>query len=675
MPESPRFADQVPVVECARPDCAANNSFDLRDIEFERMHAYWIRPVGIVRDGGRPLAPPSRVFDATRAVTPGPLLIPNGYVATLDNTRIHCAVLGKSPDPKCESVRANNDPKDDDSELADWKNAATRNLVYDWSLNYQGPGDFNVGVNIGTARGQAGEIYAITNYDDGPGSASGDQRPLTSVAHEVFHLFGPKHASSCGNAKNGEPWPPDERGRLQSLGLDRRDGSGGPTNYAGSGAAPPPFRVFQDTSTTEFYDFMSYCAQPNEGDPDSWVSARNWEAVFEFLRVKPHQSPKTSAHAASRPRAVTAAAAPRTLEVTAYAAASGVKITGVRPPGPGSRAPAGGSAFSLAGRNAAGAVVATAPLEATGDSEAPITLLRGRLPARSITKVEIVAGATVRAARARSPNAPRARVRRPRIGKGRVTIRWKATDRDRNALGVSIDYSGDGGRSWRTVYAGPNKGRVQLPSRLLYASRRGRLRVRANDGFNETSARSTIFRARGAKPAMRITSPGTGLRARNDASLVLTGEAFDDALRRLRGRRLSWYSGKRRIARGEIASVAGLTAGRRRIRLVARDRSGRKASASVVVRLDQAQPTFLRLAGPKRIGRRTRRITLRVSSSVPATLSVAGRRFPRRTQGATDPDPHQARAGRPPATGNAHYSRATRRANPDHQKEIEMNPL
>ena len=73
--------------------------------------------------------------------------------------------------------------------------------------------------------------------------------------------------------------------------------------------------------------------------------------------------------------------------------------------------------------------------------------------------------------------------------------------------------------------------------------------------------------------------------------------------------------------------MAGLTAGRRRIRLVARDRSGRKASASVVVRLDQAQPTFLRLAGPKRIGRRTRQITLRVSSSVPATLFVAGRRF------------------------------------------------
>ena len=247
VPES-RFADQVPVVECARPDCAANNSFHLRNVEFERMHAYWIRPVGIVRDGGRPLAPPSRVFDLTRAVTPGPLLIPNGYVATLDNTRIHCAVLGKSPDPKCESVPANGNPKNDGSELADWKNAATRNLVYDWSLNYRGPGDFNVGVNIGTARGKAGQIYAITNYDDGPGSASGDRRPLTSVAHEVFHLFGPNHASSCRDAKDGEPWPPDERGRLQSMGLDRRDGSGGATNYAGSGAAPPPFRVFQDTS-------------------------------------------------------------------------------------------------------------------------------------------------------------------------------------------------------------------------------------------------------------------------------------------------------------------------------------------------------------------------------------------------------------------------------------------
>ena len=372
---------------------------------------------------------------------------------------------------------------------------------------------------------------------------------------------------------------------------------------------------------------------------------------------------------------MTAAAAPRTLEVTAYAAASGVKITGVRPPGPDGRAPAGGSAFTLVARNAAGAVVATAPVEATADADAPITLLRGRLPARTVAKVEIVAGGIVRAARGRSANAPRVRVRRPRAGKGRVAIRWSATDRDRDALGVSIDYSGNAGRSWRTVYAGPNKGRVKLPSRLLFASRRGRLRVRANDGFNESSARSRIFRARGAKPAVRITSPGTGLRARNDASLVLTGEAFDDALRRLRGRRLSWYSGKRRIARGETASVAGLAAGRRRIRLVARDRSGRKASASVVVRLDQAQPTFLRLAGPE--ADQPAHAPDHAARLLLGARHVVRRRppLPRRTQGATDPDPRQARAGRPPAAGDAHRPRAARGANPDHQEEIKMNPL
>ena len=146
-----------------------------------------IRPVGIVRDGGRPLAPPSRVFDLTRAVTPG-LLIPNGYVATLDNTRIHCAVLGKSPDPKCEGCRRTTTRRTmtPSSPTGRTPRRGTRlRLVVE---RMRAPGDFNVGVNIGTARGQAGEIYAITNYDDGPGSAGGDQRPLTSVAHEVFHL-------------------------------------------------------------------------------------------------------------------------------------------------------------------------------------------------------------------------------------------------------------------------------------------------------------------------------------------------------------------------------------------------------------------------------------------------------------------------------------------------------
>ena len=49
---------------------------------------------------------------------------------------------------------------------------------------------------------------------------------------------------------------------------------------------------------------MSYCAQSNDGRSGLLGLARNWEVVFEFLRVKPHQSPKTSAHAAPQLRAV-----------------------------------------------------------------------------------------------------------------------------------------------------------------------------------------------------------------------------------------------------------------------------------------------------------------------------------------------------------------------------------
>ena len=359
----------------------------------------------------------------TRAVTPGPLCIPNGYVATLDNTRIHCAVLGKSPDPKCESVPANNDPKDDDSELADWKNAATRNLVYDWSLNYRGPGDFNVGVNIGTARPGRGDLR---DHELRRWAGVGERRPTAADLRRtrVLPSLRPQHASSCGKAKNGEPWPPDERGRLQSLGLDRRDGSGGPTNYAGSGAAPPPFRVFQDTSTDgvlRLHVLLRAAQRRRSG------LLGLGPQLGSRVRVPTGEAPPVPED--ERPRGL------RTARSDSRSGAANARGDGLRrsergqdhrraAPGTGPPRPRRGSAFSLVGRNAAGAVVATAP------PRRPATPMPQSPAARAATGPQHHQGRDrrrrnrsrrTRPQRERSP----ARVRRPRTGKGRVTIRWR----------------------------------------------------------------------------------------------------------------------------------------------------------------------------------------------------------------------------------------------------------
>src|SRR5262249_49378478 len=57
------------------------------------------------------------------------------------------------------------------------------------------------------------------------------RRPLSSIAHELFHMFGLEHASLAGGGgtggRVGTPWPPDNVGLLNGYALDRRPGSGG----------------------------------------------------------------------------------------------------------------------------------------------------------------------------------------------------------------------------------------------------------------------------------------------------------------------------------------------------------------------------------------------------------------------------------------------------------------
>jgi hypothetical protein len=124
-----------------------------------------------------------------------------------------------------------------------------------------------------------------------------------------------------------------------------------------------------------------------------------------------------------------------------------------------------------------------------------------------------------------------------------------------------------------------------------------------------------------------ITSPARGRRQPNDSALFLSGEGSDDRFRALRGRALRWYVGSRRIGSGNTAAVLGLRAGRKRIRLVACARRARCSSVATTVRLTQAKPRLTQLTHPARLGRRARRVRLRVASTVPATLRIGGRRF------------------------------------------------
>jgi hypothetical protein len=208
-----------------------------------------------------------------------------------------------------------------------------------------------------------------------------------------------------------------------------------------------------------------------------------------------------------------------------------------------------------------------------------------------------------------------------------VLVRWRAVDGDGQPLTAKVDYSTNGGGRWREIFSGPNHDRVTLPASLFAGSRRARLRIRVNDGFDEGVAVSAIFTAAGRPPDVRILSPAAGQHVLGDAELYLEGSAYDDAGRRLRGRQLQWFAGALRLGSGATLSVTALAAGTRAIRLVARDARGRRASATVRLRVTAAAPHILSLRVAPWLGPKATRLVLRLATTVPAQLTAAGHRF------------------------------------------------
>jgi concanavalin A-like lectin/glucanase superfamily protein len=438
-------------------------------------------------------------------------------------------------------------------------------------------------------------------------------RPVTSVAHEIFHRHGFLHASdACDAGAIGvysEPWPVRD-GRMDSVGIDPTPGSGG---------ASAPYRIIADTEAQGGYDLMSYC-QIFSLDPLHWISARNWNSVQDLTPPRPSGRPWLR----------------NTLVVGAALIGDDVRISTVRSakgPPPADPAP---SPYMLVARDAGGQALATVPLSqwvSIGAAGAePVTVLQARVPSAGVTKVDIAdAGGAVVASRTASAAAPRARIVSP--GRGRrvgeadtVGVRWEASDADGDDLEVTLDYSSDGGRTFHNVWAGPSRGgSAQLQTQQLDATRNARLRLRVSDGFRETTTTSARFVVTPRGPQVQILEPGAGQRPNAGGDVRLRGAAVDDRGRRLTGRRLVWRAGRTVVGRGAIVSTA-LPAGTRRVTLEATDAAGRTGSDSVAVRVRATTPLFLRLAAAP-LARGARTAVLIVAATQPSTLTVRGRRY------------------------------------------------
>ena len=437
-----------------------------------------------------------------------------------------------------------------------------------------------------------------------------------SPIHEIMHMFGRRHASGCNGANaNGQvadPWPPDEKGYLQGIGLNPLPGSGG-----GSG----PYEIVAagtKVNPGEAYDVMSYC----RGSKDTWISPRGWNALLDFVP----QGLRTPSPARA------AQAAGPVLRVTAIESSTGkLIITGTSPETGRASTADPSSPYSVEARDASGAVLASVPA-AAAPLEGPAKILTATVPRPAGTAQVVVRRGTETATRVqKSANAPKVSLLAPATGfrvRGKqLAVRWRATDADGGTLGATIEYSANGGRSWKSAFAGPaSLGRRSIAVGQLTPSKRARLRVRVDDGFNETIATSGTFTVDGVPPVVTISEPINRQRVRADAPLTLRGEATGAGGAPLSAKGLRWYDGRKLIGRGGALFVESFLPGTHRIRLTA-TQGGRVGTATAVLRVTGVKPAFLRLDAPATLAPAARTVKLSVASSVASTLQIGGKRF------------------------------------------------
>ncbi|HYH58292.1 MAG TPA: Ig-like domain-containing protein [Thermoleophilaceae bacterium] len=454
-----------------------------------------------------------------------------------------------------------------------------------------------------------------------------DARPLTGTTHEIGHALGRPHASgNCGGRQGGsfESWPPDHRGHLQGVAMDRTSLVTG-TYRLLDGLQPADDAVVA-------YDLMTYCnaSSIGNGDPRNWISPKAWNSVLDRMSSNLNARPFEAA-APGEAQARGAQSTPA-LAVSGYVDADGnTVVTSVRRGAQGN-GPAD-SPYRVIARNASGAPIANVPLavQIPNDTDGAVVMFSGTVPATGAESLVIAEGSKILATVTRSPNAPKVKVVSPKKNQnvsGRdVTVAWTATDPDGGTLEASIEYSADDGRNWRTISVGEIDGKVSLPSTLMTTAKRARVRVTVNDGWNETAALSEVFSSEGAPPSVRIVSPAPKTRQGNDATLQLIAQGTDERRKDLRPGSFRWYDGKRLIARGASALVAGLAPGTRTLRVEATDSRGRKGSDKVKVRLRAMAPRLFGMKVPKKIGSKARRLKLKAASTIPGKLKIGRKKF------------------------------------------------
>lgn len=568
---TPPSAFETTLRECSTIACSGNNQFTVTQIPFLRTTDVRIYPIEL-RHNFIDLPAPPIVFEATHQLMPlRDVWVPPTYMGQIN---ISDLVNDTSMDSSARGVAVLEEVID---HAEDWRYFSTGAYV----VGVFGP----YGVRAYARRAEGTAVVEATMIDPAK-PALGLQRPISSIAHEVGHLFSRPHASNACTATGGESWYPDETGLLNSVGIDVRGG----VYRATSGAEPYDVRMSTADGSTKVYDLMSYCGVNGEGDIARWISAHNWDEILYRYTEGPTRETADTAR-------VVAGRGPNDMWVVrALAWNNGsVKITKIGPTTMPTPSNLETSPFELSGYNASGDALFTVSMsfvdtEAEQGGDVPARALIATVPASELARLDLMVQGSVSDTRSASATPPTVAISSPLLIDAQLTpVTVSITSPVLEISGpharLKVDYSANGGATYRPLYLGPPRSTIEMPRHVLSGATCGKLRARFNDGFSEAFAETPCIEVSARPPTLQWQEPALGQRFTSAGSAVwLQGQAYDDAGEPVSSASLVWTRNGAALGTGDALLADSLPTGDTTLVLVATDTRGLVSEETRVVR-------------------------------------------------------------------------------------------
>ena len=291
-----------------------------------------------------------------------------------------------------------------------------------------------------------------------------------------------------------------------SLGLPHTLGYG--KNVPG-GAVALPYIGIGGVGYENFVGYLTTLDKLKNGDvmsysPDRWTSPATWHRMFEAILAESGASGQAAA--VDRPEA---AARARVGARRSRRLVSGFMVGGraalLRSLTADAAQPqnSGSVIGRIVARDRRGRKIATVKVRGStavpSDETQPFMVA---LPAsKRITSLTLLGGTgrkpldRLKASR-HAPQARFVRVPKRASAKKKLTVRWRASDRDRDKLSVTL-LAKRGNGSWDTIAMGPPRFRASVEPRTLGRGKRLRLRLVVTDGFNTTTTAPRSLRLKG----------------------------------------------------------------------------------------------------------------------------------------------------------------------------------